>query len=144
MSQHIKKFLDTIVSPDDNWKLNLLCNWRQIIGKLYEKVTIEKIHDKTIVLGVHDSCWMQELYMLSPLLIKTINERLDQPRIKQVRFKQTGKKKPKPKKQTQRRQQKRTNVCLTATEQKILDRINDPTLRHALKAFRIRCYQESE
>ena len=85
------------MSPQNSWKHELLQNWHTIFGNLGTKITLEKIYDTTIVLGVYDSCWMHELYLLSPLLVDKINENLDQHRIKQVRFKQTGIKKVKKK-----------------------------------------------
>jgi len=144
MAQHIKKLLNSLVCPRNNWKLKLLYNWQDIIGKLHEKVVIEKIYEDTIVLGVFDSCWLQELYMLSPLLLKTINEKLDQPRIKQVRFRQTGLKQKKKQNKVPRTQYAQKQIHLTSTEQRVLEHINDPTLRRALQAFRIRCYREQE
>jgi len=143
MAAHIKNLLNTIISPQDNWKTKLLYNWRDIIGNLHEKVTIEKINNDTMVLGVCNSCWMQELYLLSPVLLKTINESLDQPRIKQLRFIHAGRKKQKQKKTTHAQPQRaQKSRALSPAEQKVLENITDPTLRKALEEFRMRCYQE--
>jgi len=90
MALRLKELLHTLIHPEKNWKTNLLYQWHDIIGSLHSKVRIEKIYDDTLILGVFHSCWMQELYLLSPLLIKTINEKLDQPHIKQIRFKHVG------------------------------------------------------
>jgi hypothetical protein len=138
----LKDLLRTIICPDNNWKTELLNKWQDIIGSLYSKVRIEKIYDDTLVLGVFHSCWMQELYLLSPLLIKTINEKLDQPHIKQLRFKHIGSKKE-TKKETPVRAIIKKEVVLTKKEENTLTKIADPALRNAIKAFRIRCYQES-
>src|SRR5579872_5324196 len=88
MAIYLKDILQSLIHPEKNWKTDLLYKWNEIIGPLHTKVRIEKILDDTLILGVFHSCWMQELYLLSPLLIKTINEKLDQPYIKQIRFKQ--------------------------------------------------------
>src|SRR5438105_15060368 len=88
MAANLKELLQTLINPHKNWKTDLLYRWKDITGSLYSKVRIERIHDDTLILGVFHSCWMQELYLLSPLLLKTINEKLDQPHIKQIRFKQ--------------------------------------------------------
>jgi len=142
MAQHIKTLLRSLVSPQNSWKHTLLQNWHNIFGNLSTKITLEKIYNNTIVLGVYDSCWMHELYLLSPLLLNKINENLDQDRIKQVRFKQTGRKKGKknlsPKKSTTSRKQ----FSLSPTEECALTKIDDLQLRNALKEFRIRCYRE--
>src|SRR5439155_41226 len=70
MALNLKELLQAIIRPEKNWKTDLLYRWRDIIGSLHSKVRIEKIHDDTLILGVFNSCWMQELYLLSPLLIK--------------------------------------------------------------------------
>ncbi len=144
MTLHIKSILHTLVSPHNSWKHQLLQNWHTIFGNLSTKITLEKIYDNTLVLGVLDSCWMQELYLLSPLLLNKINENLDQPYIKQVRFKQTGIKKENKKLTMQRTAISKKQFSLSPIEERALKKINDPQLRNALKAFRIRCQQESK
>jgi hypothetical protein len=95
MATYLKDILHTIINPEQNWKTDLLYKWNDIIGPLHSKVRIEKVYENTLILGVFNSCWMQELYLLAPLLIKTINEKLDQPYIKEIRFKHIGIKKQK-------------------------------------------------
>ena len=86
---------------------------------------------------------MQELYLLAPLLIKTINEKLDQPYIKEIRFKHIGVKKRKKKyKIAPTVIKKKKKIVLTQEDECALAKITDPALQEALKAFRIRCYQE--
>lgn len=140
MPKNIKDLLPTLLKTD-NWKLTLLSQWSAIFGPLANKVHLEKIHDDTLILGVVDSCWLQELYLLSPLLLTTINETLDQNRIKQLRFKTIGIKKQKqsvaPKKIVAKKE-----VTLTQGEREALKNIKDPQLENALKNFLVRCYQE--
>jgi hypothetical protein len=142
MATDLKELLQTIINPEKNWKTDLLYRWRDIIGTLHNKVKIEKIHDDTLILGVFHSCWMQELYLLSPLLIKTINEKLDQPYIKQIRFKQIGLKANKKSNTIAHTIAKKKTVVLTKEDERTLAQIANPSLREALRAFRLRCYQE--
>lgn len=93
MTKEIKNVLSLILANHANWKIHLLNNWSTILGPLSSKVYLEKIQEDTLILGVQDSCWLQELYLLSGMLIKTINQTLDQPRIKHLRFKTIGIKK---------------------------------------------------
>ena len=141
MATNLKELLNTLINPSNNWKTDLLYRWKDIIGPLHSKVRIEKIHNDILVLGVFHSCWMQELYLLSPLLITTINEKLDQPYIKQIRFKQISLKKNKIKTAIAKTIQKK-EIVLSKADERTLAKIDDPILREALKAFRIRCYQE--
>jgi hypothetical protein len=138
---NLKDLLHTIIRPEKNWRTHLLYQWQEIIGSLHDKVCIEKIYDDTVVLGVFHSSWMQELYLLSPLLIKKINEKLDQPYVKQIRFKHIGPKKQIFKKKIEPQPIKK-NIVLTKKDESTLAKISDPELRNALKAFRIRCYLE--
>jgi hypothetical protein len=142
MATNLKELLQTLINPHNNWKTDLLYRWKDIIGPLHSKVRIEKVHDDTLILGVFHSCWMQELYLLSPLLIKTINEKLDQPYIKQIRFKQVVLKratiKISPTKMVHKKE-----VFLSKKDEHTLAKIADPALRDALKAFRIRLLRSS-
>lgn len=143
MIKDLKTLFHALLPNNENWKVQLLSNWDTILGNLKTKVHLEKIYDDTLVLGVYDSCWMQELYLLSDMLIKKINEKLDQPRIKHLRFKKIGVQK---KNSTSRSYAPPINtkkVVLNAHEKKALEALSDPQLREALEKFLIRCYQET-
>ncbi|HEX4068759.1 MAG TPA: DUF721 domain-containing protein [Candidatus Babeliales bacterium] len=142
MTVYLKDILHTIINPEKNWKTDLLYKWNDIIGPLHDKVRIEKIYDNTLILGVFHSCWMQELYLLAPLLITTINEKLDQPYIKEIRFKHIGLKPQKKKKLAPVTIKKKKEIILTQADECALAQVTNPELQEALKAFRIRCYQE--
>ena len=141
----VKNLLQTYLghNADADWKLSLIKNWPEIIGSLGNKVSLEKVLEDTVVLAVYDSCWMQELYLLSPVLINSINKKLDQPRIKQVRFKQAGKKKEKKAPVKPEPVKPHREITLSSREITALNDVKDPSLREALKAFRIRCYREN-
>ncbi len=144
MAKKLGDLVAALFHQKHDWKITLLRTWPEIVGPLATKVRIEKITENTLVLGVQDSCWLQELYLLSPVLIKTINKTLDAPRIKTLRFMvvdiriKNGKKKsleptkPLPK-----------NILLNYTEQAALKKVADQELQQALRQFLIRCYQES-
>ncbi len=143
MTKHIKNLLPNLLQNQNDWKWTLLATWPDVIGDLHSKVTLEQIHNDTLVLGVYDSCWLQELYLLSPVLLAAINQKLDEPRIKQLRFKRTVRKKRKTKKDKPTQHQSTKTVTLAAHEQRLLQQLDDPELARALAAFRIRCYKES-
>lgn len=145
MPQELKNIIHKLIQPKEAWKFTLLTNWNTIIGNLGTKVCLEKIQDDTLVLGVYDACWMQELYMLSHLLITRINQSLDQPRIKQVRFKRAALSCKRPRIQAQKTNLPQTaSVCtvLTLKQKAALESIKDPHLKTALKDFLIRCSKE--
>jgi len=143
MVKALKDLIPSLFAKHDKWKLDLLRNWQTILGPLSSKAKIEKILNDTLVIGVFNSCWMQELYLLSPLLIKTINQSLDKPHIKQIRFKKKGTVKTKHLMLKQNTQMKiLKELSLTAQQKKALESIKDPKLRTALEQFLKRCYRE--
>ncbi len=99
--------------------------------------------DDTLIIGVLDSCWLQELYLLSPLLIQTINEKLDRPRIKKLRLKAVGITDKKVKKEAPKKKLAHRIVQLCPREQETLNKIEDEQLRQSLKDYLIRCYREN-
>ena len=139
MAPEIKDILSNIINVESNWKIQLFQNWDSIIGDLGEQVQLEKVVGNTLVLGVYDSCWMQELYMLSRVLIKTINSKLDKPYIKNIRFKHTVRRKLENKKEKVESVEKK--IELSFREEKTLEEIKDPELSAALRDFFIHCYK---
>ena len=144
MPQSIKNILDTYFSGQANWKIKLLKNWDTIIGKLKNQVCLEKVYDDTVILGVYDGHWMQELYLLSNVILKTINDALDKPRIKKIRFKLVDIKKEKPKKKEEKSVQSevQTSIIVSRSELKTLEKIEDTQLRSVLYDFLMRCTRE--
>lgn len=139
----IGDFLPSVMTGSESWKMQLLRAWPTVLGDLTPLVSLEKIDEPVLVLGVQDSCWLQELYMLSPLIIKMINKNLDQPRIKALRFKTRGTKNVTPEKKKVERLLKPT-VPLTSRELAALEKIGDVQLKEALQGFLKRCQQEKE
>ena len=69
------------------WQLKIIIDWPIIIGNICEQARIEKVYNDTVVLGVYDTCWMQQLHLLSNMIIKKINTHLDGNYIKQIKLK---------------------------------------------------------
>jgi hypothetical protein len=141
MTRPLKDFIHLFVRNQQDWKIKLAQEWQAILGPLSAHVTLEKVDNDTAILGVYDSCWMQELYLLSPLLLKTINTTLDQPHIKQLRFKKAERKHQET--EPQKRHYIPKQIRLTAKEEHALKLVHDESLRSVLKRFLIRCYQEN-
>lgn len=125
-------------SSSKNWKLYLVQNWPDIIGNLHQRVSLEQVYENSVLLGVHDSNWMQELYLMSRLIIKKINDSLEVPRITSVRFKATGIKKTNIKQIYSYTRQEKVMV-LSAQERQALEKISDPLLRQALEELYKKC-----
>lgn len=141
MVVHIKDVVQKVVANQNSnsWQINLLTNWNSIIGGLKTKVKLEKIQDDTLILGVYDSSWMQELYLLSNVIIKTINSKLDQPRIKHIRFKRAEWKNENKEQIKEIKKAHSKKIELSSRELFALKKIRDPQLSEALKNFLIKC-----
>lgn len=144
MAYHIKSLLSSFLgsTAQKKWQLHLLQNWQSIIGQLHVHVQLEKIYDDgTLILGVADTSWLQELHCLSSMIIDNINTNLDKPYVKRLRLRYKPQKQYRKKKVTQKTKPLK-QITLNIKEQKALERIEDKQLRQALHAFFIRCSQE--
>jgi len=139
----IGDFLPSVMTGPEAWKMQLLRAWPTVLGDLTPLVSLEKIDNNTLILGVQDSCWLQELYMLSPLILKMINKNLDQPRIKALRFKTRGIKKACEEKKLPTQKKPVIMRPLSARERAALETIQDAQLKEALQSFLTRCQQEN-
>lgn len=141
--QNIDNILNSLLKPSkrqESWKLNLIKNWPTIIGSLHEKVSLQRINATSVVLGVYDSGWIQELYLLSKLILKKINKGLDKPRIETLRFQCIEKKEQITKTKSMSLKQKK-KITLKPQESFALKKINDPELSDALQGFLQKCLQ---
>ena len=140
MAQSLKNLVNRFIENQDSWQLQLLAQWDTIVGSLKTRVQLIKIEKDTLILGVTDACWMQELYLLTPLLLQTINKHLGKIYIHQLRFKAIGNN---TKKGTQSfKTMTSSNACraeLTESEKKAIDSIIDGELAQELKNYLIRC-----
>ena len=120
------------------WKLKIISDWPVIIGNLHEYARVEKVYDDAVLLGVYDTCWMQELHLLSNIMIKKINLHLGENHIKQIRLKYVEKHEFKPIKQvilTNNSDRK-----LSEQEKIALEKIQDCDLRLAMQDFLQKCH----
>lgn len=134
------QLLTTILPQDNLWKGQLFNNWDRIMGPLATRVHLEKIEQDTVTLGVSDSVWLQELYLLSTVLINKINQGLDTPRIKKIKFRHTtphNHQTAAPIKQV--KNYNRPQRPLTPQEQRALHAITDKELSTVLYQFLMRC-----
>ena len=92
MFYSIKQIMPNVLDINQNWRLILLKNWSIIVGNLNQHIRLEKIQDDTLVIGVYEPQWLQELHLMSNVLIKSINKNLANNYIKKIKFKLVEKK----------------------------------------------------
>lgn len=130
--------------PADNWRFTLMKAWPTIFGPFSNRVSFEALHDTTMVLGVSDACLMQELYLLSPLIVSTIQKTIGTCSINQVRLKRTEFVTHQKNGTPMHRSHTAKPVSLTRAELHALECIADTELKEALRNYSIRCRQERE
>lgn len=140
--KHIKDCMPNIgvSNHQRNWKFQLMHQWETIMGSLASKVSIYKIYNDSIILGVSDSGWMQELYLLSNLIKQKINAALDKPRIETIRFQYVTNQKVSKAIFTDFQVPAAAERLLTTREKKALEKINDPELSQALARLLQKCH----
>jgi hypothetical protein len=141
MAVLLKDLVPLIVDNKNDWRASLLKNWHQIIGSLATRVRLEKVTQDMVIVGVYESHWMQELYLLTPVMIDSINDFLGKPYIKQIRLKLVeDKEAPTRYKPRKKKDWVVPQVDLTTTQKGALDKITDPQLRDALVGFWMKCH----
>ena len=144
MATSVKNILH-VFFQEQNWKLTLLTEWPTIAGTLHDKMRIEKIAEDTLFIGVYQSSWLQELYLLSHVLKKSINDHLGHTYIKQLRFKHvtpTVFKNHEAAKSPVKKEVELKPICLSTKEQYALTKIKDEELKQALHNFLSRCHYQ--
>ncbi|MFC1894740.1 DUF721 domain-containing protein [Candidatus Dependentiae bacterium] len=146
--KRISEFFNNIVLKEHAWKLKLFKMWNEIIGELKNKVEIERIEGRLLILSATHSVWANELFLLSDLLKKKINTALGKEYIKAIRIK-TKKKNSKNLISKKNYSQKdkhfihinyfKTLCNLNKIEKKALDKIGDQELKDSLRDFYLSC-----
>jgi hypothetical protein len=142
MARPIKFFFNPLIPRYEPWKVTLIEQWDTVMGDLHAHVTLINIQNNMLLLGVYDATWLQELHILSSVLIKTINDFLGDAHIQHLRFKNIGYKK----KQTHtttviplKHKIRPRQIPLTHQEHSALATVKDSELRTVLEQYLIRC-----
>ena len=138
MARLLKSLLKQVLEKDD-WRMVLARQWDQVIGSLKTRIRLEKIYNDTLVIGVYEYHWMQELYLLSPELCQKINQFLKEDRIARIRFKLVEKKKRTPRAAKPKPLIRPLKIVLTGPQKRALGSIEDVHLKESLIDFWGRC-----
>jgi len=142
MAQQLKNILRSVFKQE-NWKLQLLSSWDSVVGNLADKMRLEKIEGATLHIGVYQSSWMHELYLLSNVLKKSINTKLGKPYIQHIRLKYVEKNEEKKvKKIVIAKKIIYKPITLSTNEEYALTKVKDEELKNALHNFLSRCHHQ--
>ncbi len=135
----LKSLLDVTFTNSSSWQFKLASQWTDLVGNLSNIMSLEKIYGATIIVGVYEQSWMHELYMLSSMIIKTINENLEGAKIEKIQFKLATRKNNIHSKKVDVFHEDRMIVVLNKREELALSHIKDVELRQSLESFLISC-----
>ncbi|MCL4360765.1 DUF721 domain-containing protein [Candidatus Dependentiae bacterium] len=151
MSNSIKNILNKFVHQNDD-KFTLFKNWHEISGQLNTKIRLEKIYDDTCIIGVNDSAWMQELHLMSKLIISKINKVLNEHSsekklIKNLRFKLVEQKKIKEDKNNFKSlisNIPEKDETISEDIKSELEKIKDSELKKSIESYLLICLRNSK
>lgn len=136
MATLVKSILEQVLALQDDWRFTLLSNWPKVIGPLHEQMRVERITGDVVIMGVYDAHWMQELFLLSRTLMRTINTYLGKQYVQKIQFKLVEKKQA-----FQHITKEKSQILqkpargLTRAEEEALHAIRDAELKLVLKSF---------
>ena len=140
MAQHIKNLLGSLLDfKGIHWHMSLIQQWPILIGALHNRVHIQRIQQDVLILGVYETHWIQELFLLSHEIIESVNTFLKEPKIRQVRFVVIEKRQTLQKITGKSRAQEKHASSLTNKQKDALLQIQDDQLKVALTDFWQRC-----
>ena len=140
MAFSLHDLVATIVGEDqDDWRKRLMKEWPTIVGNLHQRMRLERVMNETAVIGVYEIHWMQELYMISDMIVSTINQKLGGVYVHKIRFVVADK--------AHERKEKKRAVLAAACRQKslaapqkaALTKIQDQKLKEALSQLWSQC-----
>jgi len=139
MGQHISNLVHNLFLRYDDWRFTLIKSWSSIFGPLSQHTRLDRVDGSVLIIGVYDPHWMQELHLLAPTLIASVNNHLQKQVITGVKFKLAQRKAHTPsniKKNIADHQQMAHSVPrLTTHQQQALMDIKDPELKKALLTY---------
>lgn len=136
LAQILAQYLAQKISP---WQFKIIQDWAIIAGNLSEYARVEKVTNDTLFLGVYDTAWMQELHLLSNMILQKVNRHLGNTYIKQIRLKYVQRHRFQPPRATN--SQAIPESMLSKAELKALLNVKDLELRKSIEQFRHRCHE---
>lgn len=139
MAVLVRDIIPQVLEKQRDWRTVLARDWGHLVGSLATRTCLEKIYDDTVVIGVYESHWMQELFLLSSDIKDLLNNALGTSRIRQVRFKLVEERKRAQRVMYPKKTGRPAESPLNASQKQALLRITDDGLRQALADFWARC-----
>lgn len=139
MAFSLQMLVANILEVDTDWRKQLVKEWRTIVGSLHARMRLERIVKDTVIIGVYEVHWMQELYMISGMILDAINQKLGGQYVAKVRFVVADKARDHQKKIVILSKKSENKKPLAAPQEAILKKIHDQKLQDVLSQLWYRC-----
>lgn len=139
MAFSLETLMAGILGVDDDWRKRLVKEWPKLVGDLHTRMRFEKISHDVLVIGVYDIHWMHELYMMSPMILEALNNRLGGNYIAKIRFAVVNKTERSCPQSLSKHHESVSANPLAERQQKMLAKVKDEQLQEALSKLWYRC-----
>lgn len=138
----LHNILEKILNHDNDWRFELIKNWDKVAGGLKTRIRLESIFSSTVVIGVYESHWMQELFLLSNVILNNINTVITNYKVTNIKFKLVNARKVFNKKIYNFNKLTRLPAVLNETQTQALKKLNNKELETVLVSFLARCQEK--
>ena len=129
MAFSLQMLVADLLEVDTDWRKRLVKEWQVIVGSLHVRMRLERVMHDTVVIGVYEVHWMQELYMLSGMILNAINQKLGGDYVAKLRFVVADKARDRQKKSLIVAKKSENKKPLAAPQEAMLKKIHDQKLQ---------------
>lgn len=139
MAFQLQSLLAGLLDVGDDWRKRLVKEWPALVGDLHTHMRFEKLSHDVLVIGVYDMHWMHELYMMAPMIVQAINEKLGGDYVAKVRFVVVNKNEHARTAGAHKRDTHLNAKPLADEQKKVLATVKDQQLQEVLSKLWYRC-----
>ena len=127
--------MNAVLPRPNDWQTRLAREWPNAVGTLSERMRLEQVKGTLLIVGVYDSHWISELFILAPRIIEEINRFLGENYVTQMRFVIANRTRFHKKTKTSENVTPKPRARMSSRQEKVLSSIKDRQLHDALEKF---------
>lgn len=127
--------MNAVLPRAHDWQTRLAREWPNAVGALSERMRLEQVKGTLLVIGVYDSHWISELFLLTPRIIEEINKFLGSNQVTQLRFVIAKRTSSHKKTKISENSEQKPRARMSPRQEKVLSSIKDRQLHDALEKF---------
>ncbi len=127
--------MSAVLPRAHDWQTRLAREWPNVVGTLSERMRLEQVKGTMLVIGVYDSHWISELFLLTPRIIEEINKFLGSNQVTHLRFVIAKRTSSHKKTEFFENSEQKPRARMSPRQEKVLSSIKDRQLHDALEKF---------